>query len=207
MPIFPTSILWRRVDTDGCDHVLVDDRSGLRVRGVAVAADPLPHTCHYELATDERWATLRLEVAAEGAGWRRTLSLERTGGRWRAATSEEGGLGGALAAAGLPEVGPPGTQDLDRLADALDVDLAAAPLFNTLPVRRLRLLGATPGTEHRLTMAWVLLPSLEVQPSEQVYTVLGERRVRYASGTFTADLTLDEAGFVTDYPGLASVCG
>lgn len=203
MPTFPTSLFWSRTDTAGCDHVLLDDRSGLRARGVAVAATPVPHTCRYELVTDDAWATVRLEVTAEGAGWLRSVRLEHAAERWRVTTSEQGDLSRALVAAGDSPVGMPGLEDPDRLANAVDVDLGAAPLFNTLPVRRLGLLDAAPGTANRLTMAWVLVPSLEVLPSEQIYTVLGPQLVRYASGTFTADLELDGDGYVIRYPGLA----
>ena len=52
-------------------------------------------------------------------------------------------------------------------------------------------------------IGWVLLPGLAVVPAEQVYTSLGPGRVRYASGTFTADLEVDPEGFVVRYPGLA----
>jgi uncharacterized protein len=203
MPTLPTSLFWSRTDVDGGDLALVDDRSGLRALGTAVASAPLPHVIRYELVTDDRWATVRLEVTAEGAGWVRGVRLAHAAGRWRITTSEQGDLSRALVTAGRPRAGLPGTEDTDRLAGAVDVDLGAAPLFNTLPVRRLGLLDATPGTEHRLTMVWVDVPSLEVFASEQVYTALGERRVRYASGTFTADLELDERGYVVHYPGLA----
>jgi hypothetical protein len=203
VPTFPSSLFWRRTDTAGCDHALVDDRSGLRARGVAVAAAPLPHTCRYELVTDGRWATVRLDVATEGAGWLRTVRLEHAAGRWRVTTSEQGNLGRALAAAGHPRAGLPGMEDPQRLAGAVDVDLAGGPLFNSLPVRRLGLLEAAPGTSHTLVMVWVLVPSLEVLPSEQTYTALGGGRVRYASGAFTAELDLDQHGYVSHYPGLA----
>jgi len=46
-------------------------------------------------------------------------------------------------------------------------------------------------------------PSLEVVAARQTYTALGEGRVRYESGSFKADLTLDEQGYVVHYPGLA----
>jgi hypothetical protein len=41
---------------------------------------------------------------------------------------------------------------------------------------------------------------LEVFPSAQTYTVAGYRLVRYSSGSFTADLELDDRGYVTHYP-------
>lgn len=203
MATMPKSLLWARTDTAGTDHVLFDDRDGLTARGVAQAADPLPYTCRYDLATDETWSALRLEVSVEGAGWLRTLRLERASGRWRASTGEVGDLDAALIAAGAPPAGLPGTEEPDRLEDSLDVDLGAAPLFNTLPVRRLGLLDAEPGGQHRLAVALVLVPSLQVLPAEQIYTPLGGNAVRFASEGFTAELSLDPGGYVVHYPGLA----
>jgi hypothetical protein len=203
MATLPTAIYWRRIDTEGADLALLDDGPGLQARGTAVAATPLPYTCRYELVTDQTWATVRLTVTTEGGGWARSVRLEHASGRWRVTTSEQGDLSRALVGAGLPRARLPGLEDPDRLAGAVDVDLGAAPLFNTLPVRRLGLLGADPGTAHELTMAWVLVPSLEVIPTTQVYTALGGGRVRYSSGTFAAELDLDPEGYVVHYPGLA----
>ncbi|MFC7549242.1 putative glycolipid-binding domain-containing protein [Plantactinospora sp. GCM10030261] len=203
MATMPRSLFWIRTDTAGSDLALVDDRAGLAARGTAQAASPVPHTCRYEVVTDEAWTTVRLEVVVEGAGWLRSLRMERAGGRWRVNTSEMGDLDAALAATGQRPVGLPGTDDPDRLGDAVDVDLGAAPLFNTLVVRRLGLLDAPPGTTHRITVAWVLVPSLLVVPAEQVYTALGDGVVRFASEGFSADLPLDPHGYVLGYPGLA----
>ncbi|HEY3008386.1 MAG TPA: putative glycolipid-binding domain-containing protein [Micromonosporaceae bacterium] len=202
MPTLPKSLFWRRTDTAGADHALVDDARGLYARGVAVAATPVPYTCRYELVTDEGWATARLEVTAEGAGWQRTARLERATGRWRVTTAEQGDLDRALVAAGRARAALPGTEEPDRLAEAVDVDLGAAPLFNTLPVRRLGLLAAPPGTERDVVVAWVLVPSLQVVAAEQRYVAL-DGGVRFSSRSFTAELDLDEDGYVTRYPGLA----
>lgn len=204
MATLPKSLLWRRLDTTGVDHALVSDGNGLHARGVAVAADPLPHTCRYEVFTDDGWSTAHIEVVTEGGGWLRTVRLERAVGRWRVTTAEQGDLDAALRAAGHAGRTLPGTEYPEQLADAVDVDLGAAPLLNTLPVRRLGLRGAEPGTSRTLCVASVLVPSLQVLPAEQVYTVLGPGRVRFSSGDFTADLDLDDEGYVTHYPGLAS---
>jgi hypothetical protein len=207
MATLPTSLFWVRTDTAGTDHAIFDDRRGMAARGVAQAADPLPHTCRYDLTVDEGWAAQRLEVSVEGAGWLRTLRLERAGGRWRASTGEVGDLDAALTAVGQPAAGLPGTEEPERLDDALDVDLAASCLFNTLPVRRLGMQDAVPGTTHRLLVVWVLVPSLLVVPAEQVYTVLEGGNVRFATEGFSADLQLDAAGYVVHYPGLAERAG
>ena len=204
MPTMPKSLFWARTDTAGADHVRLDDSRGLTAAGTTLAVDPIPFTCRYEVTTDEGWATLRLNVEVEGAGWFRSLRLERTGdGGWRAATGEQGDLDGALRSANQQPAGLPGAEEPDRLTGALDVDLSASPLFNVLPVRRLGLLDAAPGTAHRIDVAWVLVPSLAVVPVEQHYTALGGQRVRFAVEGFTADIELDRDGYVRRYPGLA----
>lgn len=205
MSTLPKALFWSRTDTPGCDHVVMADEAGLRARGVAIAATPVPYRCRYDLVTDENWATVRLEVNAEGAGWLRTVRLERATGRWRVVTAEQGNLDRALAAVGHRPVGLPGREDVEDLADAVDVDLAAAPLFNTLPIRRLGLLDAPVDTTHTVTVVLVRVPSLEIAPVEQTYTALGEGKVRFRSGFFTAELTVDSSGYVTHYPGLAAM--
>ncbi|MGC9668264.1 putative glycolipid-binding domain-containing protein [Planosporangium sp. 12N6] len=193
--VLPRSLLWQRTDVHGAEHVLFDDRRGLTARGVAVAAGPVQYTCRYELDTDDGWATTRFEAIAEGGGWLRRLHMTRTDEGWRTTTAEHGDL----AAAGLPNALPPGAEDPDRLAEAVDIDLYNSPLTNTLPLRRL---GPLDGTV-TIVAAWILLPSLTVIANTQTYTPLGPGRVRYASGSFTADLELDEHGYVLRYPGLA----
>ncbi|MEU7904259.1 putative glycolipid-binding domain-containing protein [Actinoplanes sp. NPDC049118] len=207
MAVLPGSFFWVRRDTSGAEHALVDAGDGLRARGTVLAVNPLAYSGGYELVTDADWATRSFEVSVAGAGWARTLRLESEGGRWHASTTEKGDLDAALTAAGHPSAGLPGTGDPDLLFDAFDVDLTGSPLTNTLPIRRLGLLEAEPGVAHRVSVAWVLLPSLEVIQADQIYTALGPGRVRFASETFSADLAVDDEGFVVDYPGLAGRVG
>ena len=205
MPTLPASKFWQRQDTPGVEHALADTRNGLYARGTQVAVDPVAYTCRYELQTDPSWVTSRFDVSAEGAGWARTLRLELAAGRWRATTSEQGNLDAVLAAAGHARAGMPGTEDPDLLYGAFDVDLTGSPLTNTLPIRRLDLLKAEPGVAHRISVAWVLVPSLEVVQADQIYTRLGEGVVRFANETFSADLIVDDDGFVASYPTLAKL--
>jgi hypothetical protein len=201
----PKALIWRRLDATGAEQVLFDDRSGLHGRGTMVAAVPVPFACRYEIYTDDTWATARFEATAEGGGFLRTVRLERAAGRWRVTASEQGDLDATLLAAGHPRASMPGADDPGELSTALDVDLGYSPFTNTLPVRRLGLLDAAPGSTHSIVVAWVLVPSLEVLASTQTYTVREGRDVRFTSGTFTADLSLDADGYVTHYPGLASL--
>jgi len=100
-----------------------------------------------------------------------------------------------------------GTLDLRRGTkplrdDVLDLDLAASPLFNSLPVLRDRLHEGG-GEARDYTMAFVSVPELSVERSAQRYVPLGRGGVRFRSGAFAADLQFDRDGFVVSYPGLA----
>lgn len=210
MGVLPRSVLWRRTDVVGVEHALLEDRQGLRARGVAMAVDPIPYTARYQLVTDEHWATRMFEVEAEGGGWRRQVRLERAAGRWRVTTSEQGRLDKVLAAAGHPGVASPGSDDPAALEPAYDVDLLNSPLTNTLVLRRLGLVGPdglAAGAEHTVTAAFVVLPSLLVLPSTQTYTLTGRDTLRYASGDFRAELAVDGDGYVERYEGLAERAG
>lgn len=95
-----------------------------------------------------------------------------------------------------------GRRSVDVALDGCDFfDLGWSPLFNSLPVIRDGLLKA--GPERDYLMRWVDVPSLEVTTSEQRYEPLGDRRVRFRSNGFTADIYFDEHEFVIDYPGIA----
>ena len=205
MPTLPAAKFWQRLDTSGAEHVLVDTREGLYARGTQLAVDPIAYTCRYEVQTDPGWVTSRAEVSTEGTGWARSLRLELAAGRWRATTTEQGNLDAVLSAAGHARAGLPGTEDADLLYGAFDIDLTGSPMTNTLPIRRLNLLRAETGVAHRISVAWILLPSLEVVQADQIYTRVGEGTIRFASETFSADMVVDDDGFVAHYPGLAKM--
>src|SRR6185436_17114512 len=82
------------------------------------------------------------------------------------------------------------------LKGCTDVDLGCSPSTNTLPIRRLRL---AIGTTKKIQAAWVRFPELTAVKAAQTYTRLDEFTYHYASGTFEADLTVDDDGLVTSY--------
>jgi hypothetical protein len=202
MPL-PIAVFWERSDVPGAEHALLEPRDGLYAQGTLLAAAPVPFTCHYEVRTGPDWATARLDVRAEGAGWARGVRLELAAGRWRVTGSEQGDLDAELTRNGHARAGLPGCDDPDLLYGAFDVGLSGSALFATLPIRRLGLLGSEVGVSHRLRVAWVLVPSLEVVQVDQIWTPLAHDQVRVADETSSVDLTCDDEGFVTDRPGLA----
>jgi hypothetical protein len=85
---------------------------------------------------------------------------------------------------------------LGALRSCTDVDLGCSPSTNTLPIRRLNL---AVGASKAITAAWIRFPQLEVVKAAQTYTRLDESTYRYSSGTFEAELTVDDEGLVMAY--------
>jgi hypothetical protein len=82
-----------------------------------------------------------------------------------------------------------------------DIDLNFSPSTNLLPIRRL---GLAIGQAAEVKAAWLRFPSFELKPLPQVYRRLNENTYRYesADGQFVANLKVNPAGFIVDYPGL-----
>lgn len=192
----PQLLSWRGPEPERFDSACVSLRTdSLRAHGTSLTRS---YALDYRLETGPGWITRELDVRSRGDGWWRSLGLRRSdGGEWSAVWAGEG-LGT------LPT-------ELPDLEDALDCDLGLCPLTNTMPILRHDLIGAPQhgeDTSYDLVMAWVSVPDLTVQRSEQRYTsadpVVGEggALVGYASERFRTTIQVDGGGLVVNYPGL-----
>ena len=170
-------VAWRRSDEVEADEVctLTVRDSGLSLVGTVIGAEAgLPIRVEYRVLADRAGLTTAVHVRDLRGFETRTVTLERTTkGRWT--------MDGAVV---------PG------LKGCTDIDLGCSPSTNTLPIRRLRL---AIGASHTIQAAWIRFPELEVVKAAQTYTRLHEFTYRYASGTFEAELTVDDAGLVASY--------
>ena len=89
--------------------------------------------------------------------------------------------------------------EVPSVEGCLDIDLSFSPSTNLLPIRRLRL---NVGDEVAATAAW--LRDFRLEPLAQSYRRISGAGYRYESGggEFVAQLSVNEAGFVTGYPNL-----
>ena len=164
---------WETWEGEPADEVtLWETGRGVRIEGVLGAG-----AARYAIACDAAWRTREVRVESPG---RPALRLAADGaGHWRR---------DALPA---PE-----------LEGALDVDLTATPLTNTLPIRRL---GLAEGEGRETLVAYVDLSTREVSLDRQRYTCLEAgllyRFEQIATG-FRADIETDERGLVVLYPSL-----
>ena len=168
---------WRRSDeVEADEHCTLTLRdTGLSLVGTVLGAEGgLPVRIEYRVLADRAGLTSAAHVRDLRGFETRTIALERTAkGGWT--------VDGAPARA---------------LRGCTDVDLGCSPSTNTLPIRRLRL---AIGASQTIQAAWVTFPELAVTKAAQTYTRLDEFTYRYASGTFEAELTVDDDGLVTGY--------
>jgi hypothetical protein len=170
-------VAWRRsddIETDEHCTLTVRD-SGLSLVGTVLGAeDGAPVRIEYRVLADAAGFTTATHVRHLRGFETRTLALERDAkGNW----TVDG-------------------KAVRSLKGCTDVDLGISPSTNTLPIRRLRLM---PGKAATIKAAWVRFPDLAVVKAAQTYARVDELTWRYESGTFEADLTVDEDGLVVVY--------
>lgn len=175
------TLLWRRLDEPGHESARLSLEAGRRVLGGAAAFAHRGAPCRldYWIECDAAWRTVSTVVG----GWigDRAVAVEirvDRSGRWR------------MNGEAQPQV-----------EGCVDVDLNFSPSTNLLPIRRL---GLAVGEEAEVATAWLRFPTLALERLPQLYRRTGERAYRYESngGAFASDIEVNDAGFVTRYPGL-----
>jgi uncharacterized protein len=174
---------WTGWAGDGLDHCLLSRESGgLCLQGLVIGgADARTCAAHYRVQTDESLRTREVVLSFIGG---HELRLAADGkGHWTNAVTQD-----ALA----------------WLEGCLDVDIAATPATNTLPILRM---GLAVGESADILACYLPMPDhfgapIAPVPARQRYTRLADGGYGYASLTssFATEFDLDENGLVKDYP-------
>lgn len=174
---------WAEWNQAGLDHCLfVRDRKGLGLDGLAIGESAaFSFAARYKVQTDAALRTRDVVVRFVGGP---DLWLVSDGkGNW-----VNGSTGVTI----------------EGLTGCLDVDIAATPATNTLPILRL---GLTVGESADIVVAYLPLTdgfdaAIDPIAARQRYTRLGHDRYRYESLTsgFTSEIDVDQNSVVKDYP-------
>ena len=200
VPRWPAVLTWQAYGAPRMEsaRVQVTDR-GLKAAGRVVGGSCPEHpafSASYDLLLGADGITRRLSMRSVVAQGERQVSITRnTEGFWLV----DHGQG-------------PRSAEFDG---ALDVDVVLSPLFNALAVRRLGLHSAaeTGIPTADVPVVYVTLPELTVSGEVLHYEVApGAVAPGSAAGSVvsvrtplgSAELTVDDEGFVLDYPGLAA---
>jgi hypothetical protein len=176
------STIWEARQWSGMEYLRLEERTGEFVADgtVIMVEDNQPLRIHYTIHCAPHWSVRKVAVEVEGYRATRRRLLADGAGKWQRA----------------PHV------PLPSLEGCIDVDIAATPFTNTLPIRRLNL---KPGESSEINVAYITIPELSLSAARQRYTCLAARpdggRYRYenSDSSFTAELTVDAAGLVIDY--------
>lgn len=177
-PIPDRTVRWQAWEGDGLEHCRIGQTGAGILAEAAVIGERggTPYGLAYRVVCQADWRVREVDVAMAGGA---RLRLRADGkGHW------------------IDGEGEP----LPTLDGCIDVDIAATPFTNSLPIRRLEL---NRDASADIRVAYVPLPSLEPEAVAQRYTRLGESRYLYEGlfRSFSAELAVDADGLVIDYPG------
>lgn len=178
------SILWRRLDRQGHEYARLYLQDSLwHLTGTALFVyEEKPCKLDYKIICDSDWRTLSAKVGGQVG-------------------DEIIEVGVSVDSSHLWSVNGEACPQAEGCAD---IDLNFSPSTNLLPIRRL---GLQIGEAAAVRAAWLRFPSFKIEPLEQVYRRIDEETYRYesAGGAFAAELKVNKAGLVIDYPGIWSL--
>lgn len=153
-----------------------------RIVSAATATNPA-FGAYYDLQTDEAGATKRLGMTVTLAERERVFSFARDEENMWLVTDHQG-------------------EHRAAYNGALDVDVVFSPFFNALPVRRLGLHEQAASVT--LPVVYVHLPEMSITADTVSYSSIGSLdQIKLRSPISDTTLSVDEDGFIVDYPGLA----
>lgn len=177
----PATARWRSLECGGIEHMTLETcDGGWQANAVVVGArGGRPYGASYWIEGDAGWQVRSFTIKTTDG--RRLALLSHGDGNWQ---DEDG-------------------RERPEFDGCLDIDLAATPFTNTLPIRRSGLTQSHGRTA--FAMLFVPFDTLDPHAETQFYTCLdNDRLYRFetADGSFAADLPVDADGLVTDYPDL-----
>ena len=151
-----------------------------RIVAAATATNPA-FSAFYEVQTDETGATKRFGLTVTLAEREHQLAIARDEENMWLVTDHHG-------------------ESRAGYNGALDVDVVFSPFFNALPIRRTGLYQRSDSIT--CPVVYVRLPELSVEPAVISYSSAPDG-IKLHSPVAETTITVDEDGFILDYPGLA----
>ena len=157
-------------------------RANGRIVAAATANNPA-FGAYYDLQTDESGATKRFGLTVTLAERERQLAIARDEENMWLVTDHRG-------------------ERREGYHGALDVDVVFSPFFNALPIRRLGIHERADSVA--LPMVYVNVPDMSVTAATVSYSSEGRLDgIKLRSPVADTTVSVDEEGFIVDYPGLA----
>lgn len=174
-----TNLLWRGREYYSLENCLVDSTpNGFLIKSTIVGYyEEKIYRVEYTIQTNNAWETLSVEIDSRHDNQTQYVHFKGDGkGNW----TEDG-------------------KPLERFSGCIDVDIPLTPFTNTLPINRLKL---SKGKTQEIKVIYCDILEKMIRPVKQKYTCLSKTSYHYENvpNDFEATITVDESGFVVDYP-------
>jgi hypothetical protein len=175
------NILWTGREYYSLENCLIDvTPSGVDINSVIIGRyRSMIYRVDYHLKTNPDWETQFIQVTSRHSNQEQKFRLHRFGNdQW----VSDG-------------------QIIHTFDGCTDADIAVTPFTNTLPINRLKL---NTGDTKQVKVIYFDLLEQEVKPVQQLYRRMNDQQYHYENipNDFETDITVDENGFVVDYPSL-----
>jgi uncharacterized protein len=176
-----TNFLWSGVEYQSMENCLVNTLDhGASVSSTIVGTyQGMVYLVDYHIEVNENWETVLFEIHSRHSNQKIHLLFESDGaGTWMT-----------------------NGQVLHEFDGCIDIDIPITPFTNTLPINRLKLRN---NDVQEIQVLYLDLLQQEVKTVRQRYARISDAVYRYENvpNDFEAEITVDESGFVVDYPSL-----
>ena len=176
----PISIVWKALAWEGIERCNIQHANGRYIVSSRIQGEisEKPFDFEYDLQIDEQWRIVAVQIGSSPHD-RQIIDLQTdANGNWSNSQS-----------IALPD-----------FFGCMDIDISLSPFTNTLPIRRL---DYKDRRKHDIAVVYIDLPSGHLKRMRQWYEKVGDRIYRYEDETgYVNIITVDEYGFVMNYPGL-----
>jgi hypothetical protein len=159
---------------------IASSASGIEINSIVKGKwNDIPFDVKYFIKTNPNWETIYFELQTSMEGSVQKIQYQSDGkGVW---TSNE--------------------SVLDHLAGCIDIDISVTPLTNTLPLKRLKMVG---NQSELIKVLYVDVLENSISSKQQKYTRITGTMYKFENvpNDFESTITVDNDGYVVDYPGL-----
>jgi uncharacterized protein len=175
------TVLWAGREYHSLEHCVVSTSSGGSDISSTIVGQyrGIIYQVQYHILTNPLWQTLFFEINSRINGQVQHLLFEGDGvGRWKT-----------------------GDREAAQFQGCIDIDIPLTPFTNTLPINRLNM---AVGSERQIQVLYIDLLEGRLSALQQKYTRRDPQTYHYENvpNDFEADIQVDEAGLVIDYPAL-----
>ena len=175
------NLVWRSkgyLSLENCTAMITNTGSEISSVIIGVAEQKI-FNIEYKLNINPHWETEQAEIKSTIEGLTKSFIFNSDGkGNW-----QQNG------------------HTLEQFDGCVDIDIPLTPFTNTLPIKRLKL---QIGQAQLIQVVYLDLLRDDIKPVTQKYARLSNREYKYENvpNDFEAVITVDELGFVLDYPTL-----